>query len=230
MWPRKFGRRSERRAGEGGTNPRPLLDLLIEHQRELFKIEDERIRALEVQAAAVATVALAGLAIVAPAFTDAVDQEPLNVAALVVCGVTVVLAISTFVLSIAARLDYPWRRPRSDEPAEPETSRAARSRQIPSMLVRRANPDEVRPVIRIADARVRALAVSLRERYQGDYAAIASTNDDIPPRLRVIDAWDLRYLSATRRAPVKRKYLQASFVLLVLELMCGISALVLTGQ
>ena len=61
MWPRQFGRRSERHAGDGGTNPGPRLDLLIEHQRELFKIEDERIRALEVQAAAVATVALAGL-------------------------------------------------------------------------------------------------------------------------------------------------------------------------
>jgi hypothetical protein len=145
MWLTRLGRRRRSHAATEGTDYQPLLDRLIEHHRELFKIEDERIRAVAVQAATVATVALAGIAIVAPAFADVIDDKRVDVAAVVLCGTAVLFAILTFISSIMARLDYAWRPARSKEPPEPASSRNARSRDIPSILVRRAEPAEVRP-------------------------------------------------------------------------------------
>jgi hypothetical protein len=84
-------------------------------------------------------------------------------------------------------------------------------------------------VIRIADARVRALLAHLREDTQDDYATVELPPDEISARVRIADAWDLRYLSATRRAPIKHKYLRMSFALLIVELMSVVTAIVLAS-
>src|SRR5688500_12526956 len=83
-----------------------LLEVLIEQRRALFEIEDERIRAIELQAAAVAAVAIAALVAIGLTFQRALDA-PRDVAVVVLSLATAALAIVTIVLTILARVQYP---------------------------------------------------------------------------------------------------------------------------
>jgi hypothetical protein len=223
MWGKRRSRTSGRRLVlNESVDLAALLEVLIEHRRDLYEIEDARIRALEVQAAAVSAVAIAALAAIARTFERALDP-PRDAAVIVLCLVAAGLATVTVVLSIFARVQYPprflWERRRG----------AARLSELPGILQIKAHPERVRPFTHLADERVDALLEDLRRRYEDQYSGIETGADAVSARLRVMDAWDLRFLSASRRAPRKRLYLTAAFALLFVELLCASVALLLAG-
>jgi hypothetical protein len=128
----------------------------------------------------------------------------------VLCAATALFAVLTVIASILARVEYPPGRD-PERQAAPQSEQDARSRELPSIRVRKANPREVSPSIGTADARTNELLKLLRDRRQEHYAAVGSPADEVSARLRIVDAWDLRYMSATRRAPRKRWYLTRGF-------------------
>jgi hypothetical protein len=220
-----WAKRSEAAAppGNEALDPAALADLLIIHRHDLFRIEDERIRSLEAQAGAVATIALAAVAVSAPVFERAVDRDPPDVAVLVLCVISFLLAILTVISSLFARAQYPRPLRRRGDHHEAVAS------DLPSILASRGSPEQVRPHIAVADNAVQALGHVLRSRYGGIYARRVASLDKVSTRLRILDAWDLRYLSATQRARRKRAYLNLAFVLVVVELVIAGVALLLAG-
>jgi hypothetical protein len=210
-----------------------LLDRLVERKRDLFKIEDDRIRGLDTQGAATGAAALVGVAAIATAIGRSVDpttgggrvgdQAGNDALALVFAIVAAVAALGTLLVSLLERRENPCPlRVRHNWHTD------KRATDIPEILadVTRSAGD-IAPYIGLADERVERHVHQLRRAHPKLYTARAPQRDEVTVRLQLLDTWDLRFRSAGSRRRAKAQYLTLAAILLVAELLIATIALVL---